>query len=141
MIFGTHGCGFNKRTALLKTALIFVLLSNTLISQAKESYTTDDYLKDLSDEVSSADYIKKAKQELVATEKREQSKKTRSADIQKAMLSMYNFDALIRTQYPSTHDLYSKLSINARIFIYKEFKKTKKLSTAKRMIIEKYKKK
>jgi len=108
------------------------------ISQAKDLYITNDYLKGLDDEISSPDYIKKAKQELEETEKLEQSQSSTSTEIQHALASMYNFETLIRTKYPSSHVVYSKLPVSARILIFNKFKNTKKLSSAKRMIIEKY---
>lgn len=110
------------------------------VSQAKDLYITDDYLQGLSDEVNSPDYVEKAKQDLLETEKREQSQTSNSTEIQKALISLYNFEALIRTKHPSSHAIYSKLPTSARILVFDEFTKTKKLSTAKRIIIEKYKK-
>ena len=123
--------------------IAFTCLSVSLMSistaQAQDLYTTDDYLRGLSDEISDPEYIKDAKQDLLDTEKREKSQGSNSAEIREALLSMYNFETLIRTKYPKTHVVYSKLPTSARILIYDEFKSTKKLSTAKRMIIDKYK--
>lgn len=131
--------------ALLKSSIKFIVLaglcsSMTLfsVSQADDLYTTDDYLKGLSDEASSPEYLEKAKQELRATEQHEQSNAYSAAEVQSALSSMYNFETLIRTKYPSSHAIYSKLPTSARILIYDEFKTTKKLSAAKRLIIEKY---
>ncbi len=144
MIFWTHKFTSAKKERFYLQGIIFILfyISASLISisQAKDLYITDDYLQGLSDEVNSPDYVEKAKQELLETEKREQSQTSNSAEIQKALISMYNFEALIRTKYPSSHAIYSKLPTSARILIFDEFTKTKKLSTAKRIIIEKYKK-
>jgi len=131
--------------AFLKNSIrlmaLICLYSSIIISPAsyaEELYTTDDYLKSLSDEISSPEYLDKAKQELRETEKREQSQSTSSSEVQKALISMYNFETLIRSKYPSSHEVYSKLPISARIIIFDEFRTTKKLSAAKRMIIEKY---
>ena len=110
------------------------------LSQAEDLYTTDDYLKGLSDEVSSPEYLDKAKQELRETEKREQSRSHMSSDIKTALSSMYDFETLIRTKYPSSHAIYSKLPASSRVLIFDNFRTTKKLSSAKRMIIEKYEK-
>lgn len=131
--------------ALLKSSIKLIILAALCssmalfsFSQAEELYTTDDYLKGLSDEASSPEYLEKAKQELQATEQHEQSLSYTTADIRDALSSMYNFETLIRTKYPSSHAVYSKLPVSARILIFDEFKTTKKLSAAKRMIIEKY---
>ena len=110
------------------------------LSQAEDLYTTDDYLQGLSDEVSSPEYLDKAKQELRETEKREQSRSHMSSDIKTALSSMYDFETLIRTKYPSSHAIYSKLPASSRVLIFDNFRTTKKLSSAKRMIIEKYEK-
>lgn len=109
-------------------------------SQAKDLYITDDYLNSLSDEASSPEYVEKAKKELRVTEMREQSQNRLSSEIKDALGSMYDFETLIRTQYPSSHAIYSKLHTSDRVLIFDEFRKTKKLSTAKRMIIKKYEK-
>ena len=125
----------------IKLSALFCLCTGIFfssLSQAKDLYTTDDYLKGLSDEVSSPEYLEKAKQELRETEKREQSQTSTSSEIQKALISMYNFETLLRTKYPSSHTIFSKLPISARIIIFDEFRNTKKLSSAKRIIIEKY---
>ena len=127
-------------TRIQNIALIFICIfaSSISVSQAKDLYTTDDYLQGLSDEVSSPEYLDKAKQELRATEQLEQTQTSNSSEIQNALVSMYNFETLMRTKHPSTHTVYSKLPVSARILIYDKFKNTKKLSSAKRMIIEKY---
>ena len=135
----------NNRThqgmaSMQNIALIFICIfaSSISVSQAKDLYTTDDYLQGLSDEVSDPKYLDKAKQELRMTESLEQSQTSTSTEIQNALISMYNFESLMRTKHPSTHAVYSKLPVSARILIYDRFKSTKKLSAAKRMIIEKY---
>ena len=129
-----------KNTLKLSAALFFLCVTAALptLSNAENLYITDDYLKGLDDEVSSPEYLEKAKQELRETEMREQSESYTNTEIQKALISMYNFEALIRTKYPSSHSVYSKLPTSSRVLIFDQFKNTKKLSTAKRMIIEKY---
>lgn len=131
-----------KSTLTYLLSIAFTCLSLSVISissaQAQDLYTTDDYLRGLSDEISDPDYIKGAKQDLFDTEKREKSQGSNTAEIRKALISRFNFEELIRTKYPKTHIVYSKLPTSARILIYDEFKSTKKLSVAKRMIIEKY---
>ena len=131
--------------ALLKIAIKFIVFAGLYsslalfsASHAEDLYITDDYLKGLSDEINSPEYLEKAKQELRATENHEQSNAYTAAEIQSGLSSMYNFETLIRTKYPSSHAIYSKLPVSSRILIYDEFKTTKKLSAAKRMIIEKY---
>lgn len=126
---------YTKFSALFCLCISIIFSS---LSKAKDLYTTDDYLRGLSDEISSPEYLDKAKQELRETEKREQSQNTSGSEVQKALISMYNFETLIRSKYPSSHEIYSKLPISARIIIFDEFRATKKLSAAKRMIIEKY---
>lgn len=144
MIFSTHNFSSAKKERFCLQSIIFILFyisaSFMSVSQAKDLYITDDYLQGLSDEVNSPDYVEKAKQDLLETEKREQSQTSNSTEIQKALISLYNFEALIRTKHPSSHAIYSKLPTSARILVFDEFTKTKKLSTAKRIIIEKYKK-
>lgn len=140
MSFWTHNPARVKQMRLQGIIFVCLYFSAALlsISQAKDLYITDDYLQGLSDEVSSPEYLEEAKQELRETEKREQSQTSTSSETQKALVSMYNFETLIRTKYPSSHTIYSKLPISARILIYDKFQNTKKLSAAKRMIIEKY---
>ena len=128
---------YSKLSALFCLCVGIIFSS---LSQAKDLYTTDDYLKGLSDEISSPEYLEKAKQELRDTEKREQSQTHSSSEIKQALSSLYNFETLIRTKYPSSHAVYSKLPVSSRILIFDNFKNTHKLSTAKRMIIEKYEK-
>jgi len=128
---------------IIRFSALFCISIGILFSpftHAKELYITDDYLNSLSDEASSPEYVAKAKKELRATEMREQSQNQLSAEIRDALGSMYNFETLIRTQYPSSHAIYSKLNTSDRVLIFDEFKKSKKLSTAKRMIIKKYEK-
>ena len=143
MNFCTQGSGHKAQTRLQVVTLICLFLGSALItlSQAEDLYITDDYLQGLDDEISSVDYVKKAKEELAETEKLEQAQTSTPAEIHDALISMFKFDALIRTRYPSTNDIYSKLPISTRILVYSEFKKTKKLSTAKRMIIQMHAKK
>ncbi len=107
-------------------------------SQAKDLYITDDYLQGLDDEVSSPEYLDEARKELRETEQRERSQSTTSAEIIKALTSMYNFESLLSKKYPSSYAIFSKLPISTQISIYDQFKQTKKLSTAKRLIINKY---
>lgn len=125
---------------LRSTTLVCLYISVALISisQAEDLYITDDYLRGLSDEASNPEYLEKAKQELLKTEKLEQSQTFTASDIRKALISMYNFETLISTKYPSSYFVYSKLPASARILIFDEFRRTKKLSVAERMIIEKY---
>lgn len=123
--------------SIILVCLSFSVMSPS-ISQAKDLYITDDYLKGLDDEISSPDYIKKAKQELEETEKLERSQRSTTAEIQQALTSMYSFEKLMRTKYPSSHAIYSKLPVSARILIFNKFRNTKKLSSAKRMIIERH---
>ncbi|MCK5387178.1 MAG: hypothetical protein KAJ39_08320 [Gammaproteobacteria bacterium] len=140
MSFWTHHYARGKQMRLQSIIFVCLYFSAALlsISQAKDLYITDDYLKGLSDEVSSPEYLEKAKQELRETEKREQSQTSTSSETQKALISMYNFETLLRTKYPSSHAVYSKLPVSARVIIFDKFKSTKKLSSAKRIIIEKY---
>lgn len=128
-------------TFLLNITVACLCLTATSISvtQAEELYTTDDYLKSLSDEVNDPEYLKKARADLLVSKKHEQSQDlAAAADVRKALISRFNFETLIRTKYPSTHLVYVTLPTSARILIYDEFKTTKKLSTAKRLIIERY---
>lgn len=118
------------------TIILFSLFS--ISPQADELYITDDYLQGLNDEVSDPEYLTNARKELRETEAREKAKTTNKKEIEKALISMYNFEVLLREKYPSTHNVYSRLPVSARILIFDKFKKTRKLSAAKRMIIEKY---
>ena len=119
---------------------IFLYLGAALLSTtyAKELYITDDYLQGLDDEISSPEYLDKAKQELKETERSEKSRTVNSAEIEKALISLYNFEDLLRTKYPSNYSVYSKLPTSSRIIIFDKFKTTKRLSDAKRLIIQQY---
>jgi len=125
---------WNPKT-IITTCLCTAVIS---ISQAKDLYITDDYLQGLDDEISSPEYLEQAKKELRETEQREQSQSTTSVEIIKALTSMYSFESLLRKKYPSSYAIFSSLPVSEQIVIYDQFKQTKKLSTAKRLIINKY---
>ncbi len=120
----------------ISSIILFAIFS--ISPQADELYITDDYLQGLNDEISDPEYLTNARKELRETEAREKAKTTNKKEIEKALISMYNFEVLLREKYPSTHNVYSRLPVSARILIFDKFKKTRKLSAAKRMIIEKY---
>lgn len=123
----------------ITVACLCLTAASISVSQAEDLYITDDYLRGLSDEVSDPVYIKKAKEDLILSEQHEKDHDSDAAsDVRKALISRFNFETLIRTKYPSTHNVYVTLPTSARILIYDEFKNSKKLSTAKRLIIERY---
>jgi len=127
-----------RNSQTLIVVFLYLSASTISISHAEKLYITDDYLQGLNDEISSPEYLEEAKKELQETERLEQSQTINSAEIQKASVSMYNFEDLLRKKHSSSHSVYSKLPTSSRIIIFDRFKKTKKLSAAKRMIIEKY---
>jgi len=127
-----------RNSQILIVVFLYLSASTISISHAEKLYITDDYLQGLNDEISSPEYLEEAKKELQETERLEQSQTINSAEIQKALVSMYNFEDLLRKKYSSSHSVYSKLPTSSRIIIFDKFKRTKKLSAAKRMIIEKY---
>lgn len=141
MISWIHSFFFARAGQLFLPAIVLASLYFTSVSvsvtHAADLYTTDDYLRGLDDEVSDPAYLVKAREELRETEDRERNQRS-TAEIRQALISRYNFETLIRTKYPSSHVVYSKLPTSSRILIYDEFKKTKKLSIAKRMIIENF---
>lgn len=129
-----------SRIFLLSIALISLYISAATIStvQAESLYITPDYLQGLDAEVDDPQYLEAARKDLRDSETLEQSQTSSPAEVNKALISRFNFEELLRTKHPSSYDVYTKLSTSARILIYEEFKKTEKLSIAKRLIIERY---
>lgn len=140
MINWTQGCEHKGRSFLQYVVLTCIYFSSALLtlSDADNTIITDDYLQSLSEEVASPEYLNKAKQEMLDSAEREKSNTFSVTEINNALTSMYHFETLLRKKYPSSHEVYSTLSLSARILIFDKFKHEKKLSAAKRMIIERY---
>lgn len=125
----------------LKLTILFCLYSGITIfsiSQAEDLYITDDYLKGLSEEVESPEYLTKAKDELKETEKLEQSQAKPSSQVIAATVDLDSFEKLLKTKYPSSYFIYTKLTAKSRLIVFKKFQTSKKLSVAKREIIGTY---
>ena len=118
---------------LRSTALICLLFACTSLSfvHAEDLYTTDSYLEGLDAEVDD-EYTRDI------NKSDEGSQATSPADIRKALESRFNFEELLRIKHNTSYVIYTKLSTSDRILIFEKFKNTKKLSAAKRMIIDKF---
>ncbi|VAX00856.1 hypothetical protein MNBD_GAMMA22-933 [hydrothermal vent metagenome] len=124
-----------------KALLFFILITHFLVSQwsiAATSDASDEYLQSLDEEISSPEYLSQAKRDLVETEKREKKQKKLSPDALRALRSLKAFEELLKSKFPASHNIYSSLSRSSRVSIFKHYRKTKTLSSAKRMIINKY---
>lgn len=118
--------------SLRSIALVCLLFTGTSLSfvHAEDLYTTDSYLEGLDAEVDD-EYSRDT------NKSDEGSQATSPADIRKALESKFNFEKLLRTKHNTSYVIYTKLSTGDRVLIFERFKNTKKLSAAKRMIIDK----
>lgn len=99
---------------------------------------TDEYLKGLSEEVNSPEYVSKARQELQVSESHEKTHNEPVPEVQSALKDVDKFETLLKTQYPASFHIYSTFSTGTRVAVFNDFQKTQKLSSAKRMIIDQY---
>lgn len=107
-------------------------------SAADNLEITDEYLQGLSEEISSPEYVTQAKEELRKTEKREQTQSAPNTQVTRALVDIDSFEALLKTEHPASYKIYSELPTNSRMSVFTRFNRTKKLSTAKRLIIDLY---
>lgn len=124
-----------------KYLLVFILITPFMISPwpvATANEASDEYLQGLDEEINSPEYLSQAKRDLIETEKREKKQKKLSPSALRALRSIKAFETLLKTEFPASHNIYSSLSRSSRISVFKTYKKTKTLSSAKRMIIKKY---
>lgn len=114
-------------------AIVCFLFAGTSLSfvHAEDLYTTDSYLQGLDAEVDD-EYARDT------NTSDEGSQATNPADIRKALESRFNFETLLRTKHNTSYVIYTKLSTGDRVLVFERFKNTKKLSAAKRMIIDKF---
>ncbi len=108
------------------------------IVQAQDLDITDEYLQSLDEEISGPEYLSKAKRELIETENREAIEKKLSTKAVSALDSLAAFENLLKTEYLASHNIYLRLSSRIQVAVFIKYKKTKKLSSAKRMIINSY---
>lgn len=140
MIFHLN-CPSRVRIVASSIALIYLIIGTMLTPTALASNhleITDDYLKGLSEEISKPEYVTKAKAELRETEKLEQSQSQPNPKVKRALGDQITFESLLQTEYPASYQIYSELSIKSRLVVFKNFRSSKRLSAAKRMIIDMY---
>ncbi|VAW99863.1 hypothetical protein MNBD_GAMMA21-2386 [hydrothermal vent metagenome] len=106
--------------------------------QADNLEITDDYLQGLSDEIESPDYVLQANQEISQTKKRENKRVALDPKTKKALTSVDAFETILRTEFPASYSIYTKLTTSTRLNVFTHFRETKKLSAAKRMILDMY---
>lgn len=140
MIFQFFRSGIVRNRAYLASSfLLFCSLSATNVSFAADRLEiTDKYLQGLSDEISSPEYVTQAKEELRQTEKRELTLHAPSTKLTQALTSIESFERLMKTEHPASYKIYSELSTPLRKSVFIRFSETKKLSMAKRLIIDLY---
>lgn len=132
MAFSLHK-NISAHLGLQILLLLCVYLSAASVSITHaELYITDDYLQGLDAEADSEPLQDKN------TNTATNSQATSAADILKALESRFNFETLLRTKHPTSYAIYNKLSTSDRILIYEDFKDTKELALAKRMIIKRF---
>lgn len=125
----------NRASGILLCCIITV----TNVSVAAEKLEiTDEYLRGLSAEISSPEYVNQAKEELRQTEKHELTLNTLSPKISQALANISAFEHLLKTEYPASYKIYSELSTQSRNSVFMRFSESKKLSMAKRLIIDLY---
>ncbi len=128
-----------KRAYLAYGILLCCGITAAHVSSAADKLEiTDEYLRGLSEEISSPEYVTQAKEELRKTEKLEQSQNALTTQINQALVNIESFETLLKSEYPASYKIYSELSTNSRITVFRRFNQTKKLSIAKRLIIEIY---
>lgn len=120
------------------TLFSLLLLFSIFIQPNAMAESTDEYLKGLDEEVSSPEYLSKAKRELLESEEQEKRHKQLSPDAKQGLQSITSFEQLLKTEFPASHNIYTQLSKIAQKNIFKHFQKTKLLSSTKRMIIKEY---
>ncbi len=124
-----------------KHLLFFILITHFIMSPwsvADTNDPSDEYLQSLDEEINSPEYLSQAKRDLIETEKREKKQTKLSPSALRALRSIKSFETLLKTEFPASHNIYSSLSRSSQISVFKIYKKTKALSSAKRMIIKKY---
>lgn len=128
-----------NRTYLASSFLLCCSITAANVSFAADRLEiTDEYLQGLSEEISSPEYVTQAKEELRQTEKQELALDAPSAKITRALTNIKSFESLMKSEYPASYKIYSELTTTSRKSVFVRFYQTKKLSMAKRLIIDLY---
>lgn len=140
MIVQLIKAGFTRK----RGCLTFYLLLSCGITSASVSLAadklqiTDEYMQGLSDEISSPEYVGQAKEELRQSESAEKTQAKPTAQLTQAMIDIDSFEILLKTEYPASFKIYSELPNKSQVAVFSQFNSTKKLSAAKRLIIDLY---
>lgn len=128
-----------NRVYLAYSLLLFCGVTAAHVSSAADNLEiTDEYLQGLSDEISSPEYVTQAKEELRKTEQLEQSQNVPSTQVSQALVDIDSFETLMKSEHPASYKIYSELPNNSKVSVFTRFNQTKKLSAAKRLIIDLY---
>jgi hypothetical protein len=132
--------GFTRKRGYLMFCLLLScgIASANLSIAADKLQITDEYLQGLSDEISSPEYLDQAKEELRKTETAEETQAKPTTQLTQAMVDIDSFETLLKTEFPASYKIYSELPGKSRVSVFTRFNTTKKLSSAKRLIIDLY---
>lgn len=117
---------------------LLLCCSITVSSAADKLEITDEYLQGLSEEISSPEYVTQAKEELRKTEALEKTLDAPTTQVTQALVDIDSFETLLKSEHPASYKIYSELTADSRVAVFTRFNQTKKLSSAKRLIIDFY---
>lgn len=140
MIVQLIKAGFTRKRGCLTFCLLLScgITSASVSLAADKLKITDEYLQGLSEEISSPEYLDQAKEELRQTETAEKTQAQPTTQVSRAMVDIDAFEELLKTEHPASYKIYSELPGKSRVSVFTRFNKTKKLSAAKRLIIDIY---
>ena len=140
MIVQSVKAGFTRKRAYLAFCLFlgYGITGASMSFAADKLQITDEYLQGLSDEISSPEYVDQAKEGLRKTETIEETRARPTTQFTQAMIDIDSFETLLKTEHPASYKIYSELPGKSRISVFTRFNRTKKLSSAKRLIIDLY---
>jgi len=98
----------------------------------------NDYLNQLSEEISKPEYLDKARAEILSSEKEERANKSGviANNSDNILRDIKQFEFVLQRKFPSSYKLYSELKPPGRVKVYDTYKSSQKLSSAKRKIID-----
>ena len=118
---------FSRRiyALLCASSVLFILSANTAIR-------ADDYLDALKDEASQLEYLDETRPgNTISTHSNNVS-----AEVQKAMSSIENFESYFRQTDSASAAIYFRLNTQERLRIYHRFKATRNFDIARKMTID-----
>lgn len=95
----------------------------------------DEYLEQLSAEISKPEYLDLIEAEILTSEKTE---KEQSGNGSENYGNIAKFEGVLQKNFSASYTIYKTLSIEDRLEIFEEYKTTRKMSAAKRKIVDLY---